>query len=345
MKTTNLLKAVSLLLIVVIAVSCRSNRSTTGRQYPRNSPTETPTKTYPPVYADGGNLPPGQAKKVYGGQSAKAYAPGQRKKYGNHYPLVIVYSPAIVIKKHSDGRYYYVNTAGYTYWKGYDGRYYIDEKHLKGIKYEVSDYDDPRDRESDLLKVGRLEGTQGWPAVVNYLSKLKLAATPGTKFNYNTTETSLAGLALQRAIGKTLSQYLSEKIWKPFGMHSDANWVKSRSLGIELGGCCISATLRDYALLGSFALNNGIDLAGKQVLDPDWMKRSTTPARSSPHYGYYWWLGSSPRYFASGSFGQQIEIDPSRKIVIAVQSHWPTAYSNYYVGYLDAMIAAVMNKL
>ena len=205
--------------------------------------------------------------------------------------------------------------------------------------------DDPRDRESDLLKVGRLEGTQGWPAVVNYLSKLKLAATPGTKFNYNTTETSLAGLALQRAIGKTLSQYLSEKIWKPFGMHSDANWVKSRSLGIELGGCCISATLRDYALLGSFAMNNGIDLAGKQVLDPDWMKRSTTPARSSPHYGYYWWLGSSPRYFASGSFGQQIEIDPSRKIVIAVQSHWPTAYSNYYVGYLDAMIAAVMNKL
>ena len=142
MKTTNFLKALSLLLILVIAVSCRNSRSTTGRQYPRSTPTETPTKTYPPVYAEGGNLPPGQAKKVYGGQSAKAYAPGQRKKYANRYPLVIVYSPAIVIKKHSDGRYYYVNTAGYTYWKGHDGRYYIDEKHLKGMKYEVSDYDD-----------------------------------------------------------------------------------------------------------------------------------------------------------------------------------------------------------
>jgi CubicO group peptidase (beta-lactamase class C family) len=205
--------------------------------------------------------------------------------------------------------------------------------------------DDPRDRESDLLKVGRLEATQGWPAIVNYLSKLKLAATPGTKFNYNTTETSLAAVALQRAMGKSLSQYLSEKIWKPFGMHSDANWVKSRSLGIELGGCCISATLRDYALLGSFAMNNGVDLDGKQVLDPGWMKRTTTATRSNPHYGYYWWLGSSRRYFASGSFGQQIEIDPSKKIVIAVQSHWPAAHSNYYVGYLDAMIAAVMNRL
>jgi len=143
MKTTKVLQAISLLLIFVIAVSCRSNRSTTGRQYPRNPPIETPTKTTPvPVYVDAGNLPPGQAKKVYGSQSAKAYAPGQQKKYANRHPLVIVYAPGIVINKYSDGRYYYRNTAGYMYWKGYDGRYYIDEKHLKGMEYEASDYDD-----------------------------------------------------------------------------------------------------------------------------------------------------------------------------------------------------------
>ena len=143
MKTTNVLQAVSLLLILVVAVSCRSSRSTTGRQYPRNPgyPTQTPTKTYP-VYVDGGNLPPGQAKKIYGGQSAKVYAPGQRKKYANRYPLVIIHTADIVISQHSDGRYYYRNTAGYTYWKGYDGRYYLDEKHLKGMEYEASEYDD-----------------------------------------------------------------------------------------------------------------------------------------------------------------------------------------------------------
>ncbi|HET9435112.1 MAG TPA: hypothetical protein VFO37_15205 [Chitinophagaceae bacterium] len=141
MKTTKVLQAVGLLLIFVIAVSCRSNRSTTGRQYPRNPPTETTTKTTP-VYVDAGNLPPGQAKKIYGSQSAKAYAPGQQKKYANRHPLIIVYTPGIVINRYSDGRYYYRNTAGYTYWKGYDGRYYIDEKHLKGMEYEVSEYDD-----------------------------------------------------------------------------------------------------------------------------------------------------------------------------------------------------------
>jgi len=205
--------------------------------------------------------------------------------------------------------------------------------------------DDPRNRESDLFKVGKLDSINGWPAIVSYLSQLKMAATPGTKFNYNTMETNLAAIALRRAVGKTLSQYLSEKIWKPFGMHSDANWIKSRSLSVELGGCCISATLRDHALLGLFAMNNGVDLDGKQVLEQSWMKRATTSARSNPGYGYYWWLGSTRRYFASGAFGQQIEIDPSQKVVNAIQSHWPTPYSNYYIGYIDAMIEAMMNRV
>src|SRR5688572_15528717 len=140
MKTTKFLQAASLVLILIIAISCRSNRSTSGGQYPRNtSPqSETSTNTYPVVQSNGGNLPPGQAKKIYGGQSAKAYAPGQRKKH----VLVIVYTHGIVISRHGDGRYYHINNEGYTYWKGNDGRYYLDEIHLKEIEYEDGEYDD-----------------------------------------------------------------------------------------------------------------------------------------------------------------------------------------------------------
>jgi CubicO group peptidase (beta-lactamase class C family) len=221
----------------------------------------------------------------------------------------------------------------------------VSLKHLLQMSSGVAWIDDPGNRESDLVKVGRLEATQGWPGIVKYLSQLKPLAVPGTKFNYNTIETSLAAIALNRVIGKPLANYLSEKIWKPFGMHADANWVKSRSLGIELGGCCISASLRDYALLGLFALNNGIDLDGKQVLAPGWMQESTSSSRSNPGYGYYWWLSSTGRYFASGAFGQQVEIDPSQRIVVAIQSYWPTAFSDYYVGYIDAMIEAIISKV
>jgi len=40
-------------------------------------------RTTPVVITNGNNLPPGQAKKVYGEKSAKRFAPGQRKKEQN----------------------------------------------------------------------------------------------------------------------------------------------------------------------------------------------------------------------------------------------------------------------
>ena len=189
-----------------------------------------------------------------------------------------------------------------------------------------------------------MESQQGWKGAMTYLSKLKRAAPPGQKFNYNTVETHLAGFILKKVIGRPLAEYLSEKIWKPFGMHSDANWVITRSSETENAGCCISATLRDYALLGLFSMKN-LDNRTPQVLPEGWMRESITASKSSSYYGYYWWLRSNGRYFASGAFGQQVEIDPSQKIVIAVQSYWPAAFNDHYIGYLDTMIEAMMRKL
>ena len=39
--------------------------------------------------------------------------------------------------------------------------------------------EDPRNPQSDLLKVGRMEGEKGWSGVIAYLSSLKRAAPPG----------------------------------------------------------------------------------------------------------------------------------------------------------------------
>jgi len=221
----------------------------------------------------------------------------------------------------------------------------VSLRNLLQMSSGVAWNDDPRNRQSDLLKLAMIEREKGWNGIAAYLSTLKRAAPPGEKFNYNTVETSLAGLILKRIIKKPLAEYLSEKIWKPFGMNEDANWVKSLSIETENGGCCISATLRDYALLGMFAMNNGSTREGKQVLPANWMKEATTPAASLNSYGYYWWLRKNGRFFASGSFGQQIEVDLTQKLVIAVQSHWPIAYNNYYVEYLDSMIEAMISSL
>jgi len=49
------------------------------------------------------------------------------------------------------------------------------------------------------------------------MRRLPREATPGSKFVYKTGETDLAGILLSNAVGEPLSQYLSEKIWKPYG--------------------------------------------------------------------------------------------------------------------------------
>lgn len=139
MKMRKILQTVGLFSILIIAVSCRSSRPVYGRQYP-GYPPPLPPPQYP-VYND--HLPPVHAKKIYGSRSARPYAPGQRKKYGyRRYPLIIIRTPDIIIGRYSDGRYYYRNPDGYMYWKGYDDRFYLDEKYLGDNGYDDNEYND-----------------------------------------------------------------------------------------------------------------------------------------------------------------------------------------------------------
>ena len=84
-----------------------------------------------------------------------------------------------------------------------------------GVQWD-EDYADPK---SDIA-------TAPWDTVAlyNYLYDKPRLAAPGDTYNYNTAETNLAGTLLRSAIGNNLSTYLSNKIWQPYSMESDANW-------------------------------------------------------------------------------------------------------------------------
>ena len=157
-------------------------------------------------------------------------------------------------------------------------------------------------------------------ALYEYLAGKDRVAEPGAKFNYNTAETNLVGTLLRSAIGNNLSTYLETKIWQPFGMSSDAYWMLTEPGGGEFGGCCINATLRDYARLGLFALSGGRLPDGTAVLADEWMSESTTPSAAYRGYGYLWWLTGDASYRASGIFGQGICVHPDENVVVAMQS-------------------------
>ena len=170
-------------------------------------------------------------------------------------------------------------------------------------------------------------------------------AKHGEQFNYNTAETNLVGALVRAAIGNNLATYLEHKIWIPFGMQASANWMTHGEGGGELGGCCINATLRDYARLGLFALADGVLPDGTRVLPEGWMRDSTTPSPAFPGYGYLWWLSEGGTYSAIGIFGQGIYVDPARQVVIATHSAWPVAGGDAFYEHRQAFFAALAARL
>ncbi|MFO7963078.1 MAG: serine hydrolase [Desulfobacterales bacterium] len=192
-----------------------------------------------------------------------------------------------------------------------------------GVKWN-EDYSDP---ESDVALFNEHKADPGVDVTVSYMRKLGREAPPGTKWVYKTGETNLIGVLISSATGKNLSDYLSEKIWQPFGMENDASWLLG-STGHEISGCCIQASTRDFARFGLFMLNGGI-ANGKPVLPDGWMAEATekhADTDSPGHgYGYQWWTWDDGTYMAQGIFGQGIFIDPKRNLVIASNSNWPHA--------------------
>jgi CubicO group peptidase (beta-lactamase class C family) len=207
-----------------------------------------------------------------------------------------------------------------------------------GAKWN-EDYSDPK---SDVNQFALgAPGPDGENPIVAYMAKLPREAPPGVKWVYKTGESDLIGVLLSRATHKHLADYLSEKIWLKFGMESDAVWMLDRS-GEELGGCCISMTLRDYGRFGLFFMRGG-NIDGASILPEGWVAESTR--QQVPGYGFQWWVHDKGTYEAVGIFGQAIFIDPTEDLVIVTSSAWPQADEdkNYAISkaYFSAVTAAL----
>ena len=193
------------------------------------------------------------------------------------------------------------------------------------------DYTDPK---SDVALFNQHKAKPGMDVTVSYMRTLKREAPAGSKWVYKTGETNLIGVLVSSATKKSLSAYLTEKVWAPFGMEKDAIWMLGPT-GHEISGCCISATLRDYARFGLFIAGGGM-VSGASIFPDDWLPQATrkqadigVPAKG---YGYQWWTYDDGSYAAQGIFGQGIFIDPARKLVIATNGNWTTATDPEGVG-------------
>jgi CubicO group peptidase (beta-lactamase class C family) len=211
-------------------------------------------------------------------------------------------------------------------------------------------YTDPSSDRRRLLEA-QLSQVPG--SAMRVMRTLARVAEPGARFNYSTGETQVAAELVRGAIRRPLSAYLSDKIWQPAGMESDATWWLDSPRGIEIGGSGISATARDYARFGQFILEDGV-VGADTILPAGWVREATTPLsladRRVVAFGYSWWTASTPASRRGGAFnaegihGQFIVVDPTARVVIVVLSARPHPTADAVISdyaFFDAVVSAL----
>jgi len=205
----------------------------------------------------------------------------------------------------------------------YDG---VRIKDILQMSSGASWNEDYSDWNSDINRFGRTFAFGG--SLDNFVKTLKPEHKPGTFNRYNSMDTQVLGLMLRHATGKSLTDYLSEKLWNPLGMESNVEWVTDDD-GAEFAAGGLNATLRDYARLGELYRNNG-NWHGHQIVDANWVKASITPdapqlqpgkrnnSDSTLGYGFQWWVPDNRGDFSAiGIYNQFVYVSADRHLVIA----------------------------
>ena len=207
--------------------------------------------------------------------------------------------------------------------------------------------EDYTDANSDVARFFEPRETGGMDPTLYYMRGLARAAEPGTRWHYSSGETNLVGLLVSRATGRALADYLSEKIWRSYGMERDAAWMVDAA-GQEAAGCCLMASLSDWGRVGQLVLEDGV-VDGRSILPEGWFDEATSRQADigvpGMGYGYQWWTFDDGTFAARGIFGQMIHIDPERRAVVVILSAWPVATGNARSAARNAFLARVAAAL
>lgn len=173
---------------------------------------------------------------------------------------------------------------------------------------------------------------------------LKGVEAPGKSYKYLSGNTQLLAMCIEKAVGKSLADYVSEKFWKPMGAENEALWQTDKEDGIVKAYCCVASNARDFARFGKLYKQNG-KWNGQQILDSTFVATSTVPRfAESPEYGYGWWLSdymNKKIYYMRGHLGQYVIVVPEDDLIIVRLGHRNapstngTAHSDDFYVFLD----------
>jgi len=166
------------------------------------------------------------------------------------------------------------------------------------------------------------------------LEETQITGVAGERFHYNNYHPLLLGMILERATGRSVAEYLEQKIWQPMGTQYPGSWSLDE-VGFEKMESGINGRAIDFAKFGRLFLHNG-SWDGTQILPEAWVSESTQADRTldydnyyyddyifadgKGYYKYMWWgiQRDGQRYdlIAEGNHGQFMYIVPDKNLII-----------------------------
>ena len=158
------------------------------------------------------------------------------------------------------------------------------------------------------------------------ITALKYKEPSGKYWEYKSCDTQLLGFILEKAIGKTLSDYCSEKIWTPVNAVHIALWSLDKMDGHEKAYSAFNSNARDFARLAKLYLQMG-NWNGVQIIDSSFILASITPnslidpdtKQPNTIYGYQCWqtqIDSHNIFYMRGILGQYVIAVPDMNMII-----------------------------
>ena len=153
---------------------------------------------------------------------------------------------------------------------------------------------------------------------------------PGSQFKYNSLNTYMLSAIVTRLTGKTVADYLQEKLFDDLGIHNYV-WDVSTE-GYSMGGWGLHTTTENLTKMGLFMLQKG-QWNGKQLLDEAWFDRAMAshilqhPEKVDPEddwnqgYCYQMWRCTHGAVRLDGAHCQLVIIIPDKNAVITVTSN------------------------
>ena len=196
----------------------------------------------------------------------------------------------------------------------------------KGILWGINDWEDRPDTSKEI---------EDW--------RSEPQKEPGTFYKYNDVRVNVLAYSLLHVFREALPKVLKKYIMDPIGASNSWRWYGYENSWINLDGVMtqsvsggghngggIFINSEDHARFGLLFLNNGI-WDGKRVISENWIKKSITPSKTNPEYGYMWWINSelgedykttdwkylpTNIYYGSGFGGNKVIIIPDENMVI-----------------------------